>query len=106
MSDLPVSLPAALEPAFLAAFDRQGKLIAALDALGPLADRDVLVVAINAGETAVTLPLPLQSGPTGLHGTVALAAGRARSERAAIVAFGDTVSVELPPRAGVVVQLV
>ncbi len=44
MSDLPVSLPAALEPAFLAAFDPPGKLVATLDALGPTKDRDVLVV--------------------------------------------------------------
>lgn len=44
MSDLPVALPAELEPAFVAAFDPQGKLAAAIAALGPVADRDVLVV--------------------------------------------------------------
>ncbi len=49
MSDLPVSLPAELEPAFLAAFDPPGKLVAALGALGPIAERDVLVVAATAG---------------------------------------------------------
>lgn len=49
MSDLPVSLPAELEPAFVAAFDPPGKLAAAIDALGPTADRDVLVVDTNGG---------------------------------------------------------
>jgi hypothetical protein len=49
MSDLPVSLPAELEPAFLAAFDPPGKLVAAIDALGPTADRDVLVLDATAG---------------------------------------------------------
>jgi hypothetical protein len=49
MSDLPVSLPAELEPAFLAAFDPPGKLVAAIDALGPTAGRDVLVVDATAG---------------------------------------------------------
>jgi hypothetical protein len=44
MSDLPVALPSGLEPAFLAAFDPPGKLVAALESLGPVADRDVLVV--------------------------------------------------------------
>jgi hypothetical protein len=49
MSDLPVSLPAELEPAFVAAFDPPGKLVGALAALGPLEDRDVLVVGATAG---------------------------------------------------------
>ena len=49
MSDLPVSLPAGLEPAFLAAFDPPGKLLAALDALGPVAGRDVVVVDLAGG---------------------------------------------------------
>lgn len=47
MSDLPVSLPVELEPAFVAALDPAGKIVAALDALGPITDRDV--VAIDAG---------------------------------------------------------
>ncbi len=51
------------------------------------------------------LPLPLEAGPAGLHGTIVLSAGRARTERAAIVAFDGTVSVELPARAGVVIRL-
>ena len=49
MSDLPVALPSGLEPAFLAAFDPPGKIAAALDALGPVADRDVVVVDATAG---------------------------------------------------------
>ena len=49
MSDLPVSLPAELEPAFVAAFDPPGKLAAALDSLGPVAGRDVLVVDAESG---------------------------------------------------------
>ena len=67
MSDLPVSLPAALEPAFVDAFDPPGKLVATLNALGPTAQRDVLVVdAVDgpvlaglrgAGARIVTQPL-------------------------------------------------
>ncbi|HET9852498.1 MAG TPA: hypothetical protein VFP56_08330 [Candidatus Limnocylindrales bacterium] len=49
MSDLPVSLPAGLDPAFLAAFDPPGKLVAALEALGPVAGRDVVVVDLAGG---------------------------------------------------------
>jgi hypothetical protein len=49
MSDLPVSLPAGLEPAFLAAFDPGGKLVAALEALGPVSNRDVVVVGASGG---------------------------------------------------------
>ena len=49
MSDLPVSLPAGLEPAFLDAFDPTGKLVATIATLGEIADRDVLVVGASAG---------------------------------------------------------
>jgi hypothetical protein len=49
VSDLPVSLPRELEPTFVGALDRAGKLVAALDALGPIADRDVLVVDARGG---------------------------------------------------------
>jgi hypothetical protein len=49
MSDLPVSLPAELEPAFVAAFDPPGKLVSAIAALGPVADRDVIVVDAASG---------------------------------------------------------
>jgi hypothetical protein len=34
---------------FVAAFDRAGKLVAAIDALGPVADRDVLLVGASRG---------------------------------------------------------
>ena len=49
MSDLPLSLPAALDPAFVDALDPPGKLVAALEALGPVADRDVLIVDASGG---------------------------------------------------------
>ena len=49
MSDLPVSLPGELEAAFIRALDRAGKLVAAIDALGPVADRDVLVIDASGG---------------------------------------------------------
>ena len=49
MSDLPVALPSELERSLVRALDRAGKLVAALDALGPIADRDVLVVDANGG---------------------------------------------------------
>ena len=60
MSDLPVALPSGLEPAFLAAFDPPGKLVAALESLGPVADRDVVVVDATDG--------PILAGLTGLGG--------------------------------------
>lgn len=49
MSNLPISLPPDLEPAFVAALDPTGKVVAALEALGPVADRDVLVVDATGG---------------------------------------------------------
>lgn len=49
MSDLPHAVPPELEPAFLAALDPTAKLVAALDALGPIADRDVVVVDASGG---------------------------------------------------------
>jgi hypothetical protein len=49
VSDLPVSLPRELEPTFVGALDRAGKLVATLDALGPVADRDVVVVDAHGG---------------------------------------------------------
>ncbi|MEO8274218.1 MAG: hypothetical protein ABI620_09135 [Chloroflexota bacterium] len=57
MSDLPLSLPAALDPAFVDAIDPPGKVAAALDALGPVADRDVLVVDAAAGPIVHALEL-------------------------------------------------
>lgn len=49
MSDLPVSLPSELAPTFVGAFDRAGKIVAALGTLGPVAGRDVLVVDATGG---------------------------------------------------------
>lgn len=55
MSDLPVSLPRELEPTFVGALDRAGKLVAALDALGPVSGRDVLVVDARGGPVVAGL---------------------------------------------------
>ncbi len=49
MSALPMALPTELEPAFVGALDPAGKLVAALAALGPVADRDVVVVDARNG---------------------------------------------------------
>jgi hypothetical protein len=49
MSNLPQAISPELEPAFLAALDPTAKLVAALDALGPVADRDVVVVDATGG---------------------------------------------------------
>jgi SAM-dependent methyltransferase len=49
VSRLPVALPSELEPALVAALDPAAKLIRALDALGPITDRDVLVVDADGG---------------------------------------------------------
>ena len=66
MSDLPLSLAPALEPAFLQALDPPGKLVAAIDALGTVADSDVLVVDATGG--------PVVRGVVGAGGRVAHAA--------------------------------
>jgi SAM-dependent methyltransferase len=49
MSDLPVALASELERVLVLALDRAGKLVAALEALGPIADRDVLVIDASGG---------------------------------------------------------
>jgi hypothetical protein len=49
VSGLPVSLPSELEPTFVGALDPAGKLVAALASLGPIADRDVVVVDAAGG---------------------------------------------------------
>jgi hypothetical protein len=49
MSDLPVALPRELERTLVRALDRAGKLVSALEALGPIADRDVLVIDASGG---------------------------------------------------------
>lgn len=57
MSALPMSLPSELEPTFVGALDPTGKIVAALAALGPVADRDVVVVDARHG--------PIVDGLTG-----------------------------------------
>lgn len=53
MADLPLSIPASLEPALVAEFvramDPGGKLVATLGALGPVDGREVLVVDATGG---------------------------------------------------------
>lgn len=49
MADLPLSLEPDLRATFVAAMDPAGKLVSTIGALGPVADRDVLVVDATAG---------------------------------------------------------
>jgi hypothetical protein len=50
MPDLPAALPSrSLEDAFLGVVDAEGKLIAALEDLGPIADRDVILLDAGRG---------------------------------------------------------
>ena len=44
-----MALPSELERVLVRALDRAGKLVAAIDALGPIADRDVLVIDASGG---------------------------------------------------------
>lgn len=50
VADLPLSLPAATSGLLAAALDREGKILRAIDALGPISDRDVVVVAGGPAE--------------------------------------------------------
>ena len=52
VSDLPFSLPPGPASLLASALDREGKIDRALEALGPLAGRDVLVVGGGPAETA------------------------------------------------------
>lgn len=49
MADLPINLPPRLAARLTAAMDVEGKIAAALQALGPVADRDVAFVDAEAG---------------------------------------------------------
>jgi SAM-dependent methyltransferase len=49
---LPLDLPASAEAAFVAAFDRAGKLVRGLEALGPIVGRDVTLVDGQEGMIA------------------------------------------------------
>lgn len=56
MPDLPSALPSAqLEESFLRVVDVERKVIAALDALGPIVDRDVVVLDAGSGNLARNL---------------------------------------------------
>ena len=53
MTDLPAALPSrSLEEAFIEVVDIEGKLIAALEDLGPIADRDVILLDAGNGVRA------------------------------------------------------
>ncbi|HEY8847637.1 MAG TPA: hypothetical protein VIM24_13320 [Candidatus Limnocylindrales bacterium] len=52
MSDLPLNLPAENAATLLAALDREHKIERALEALGPVADRDVVVIGGGPAEIA------------------------------------------------------
>jgi neopullulanase len=58
-----------------------------------------LAVAVNSGDEPARISLPADA-----VWTVALAVGRARSSRAVIEATGGHTTLELPPRAGVVLR--
>ncbi|MBA2717653.1 MAG: hypothetical protein H0U52_00225 [Chloroflexi bacterium] len=52
MSDLPIDLPPATGSLLAAAFDREGKISRCLETLGPIADRDVVVIGGGTAEIA------------------------------------------------------
>jgi hypothetical protein len=66
-----VALPSELERVLVRGVDRAGKLVAALDSLGPIADRDVIVVDAAGGPVVEGLTaagarltfVPVASGP-------------------------------------------
>ena len=60
-----------------------------------------LAIALNAGEARASLPL----GAVGGEASLLLSTGRARVAPADLATSDGAVSVELPPRAGVVVGL-
>ena len=71
MSDLPFELAPALAPTLLAALDVEGKIGRALESLGPIADRDVVVVGGGTAELerlsvagSRTVPVDPWSGTT------------------------------------------
>lgn len=50
VADLPLKLPAVTSGLLAAALDREGKILRALEALGPISDRDVVVVGGGPAE--------------------------------------------------------
>lgn len=98
MSDLPVSLPGELEAAFIRALDRAGKLVAAIDALGPVADRDVLVIDASGGpiiEGLIAAGARLTSVPAESPFRIEAAAGSADVVLSLWSAFRGVVRSEL-----------
>jgi len=78
VSDLPVALPDPLALRLAAALDVEGKIPRALDALGPLADRDVAWVGDETGKLVERLTeLGARVRPVALGDTV----GRARTPK-------------------------
>jgi hypothetical protein len=84
VADLPVELDAPLATLLATALDPEGKIPRALEALGPVADRDVLVVGATAGlrprqleelgarvRTAESLELAGQLAPSSFDAVVA-----------------------------------
>ncbi len=68
VADLPLSLPDATSGLLASALDREGKILRALEALGPIADRDVVVVGGGPAEierltTAGARPIGVDSIP-------------------------------------------
>ncbi|TAK02012.1 MAG: hypothetical protein EPO36_03485 [Chloroflexota bacterium] len=55
MSDLPLTLPADLSAKLAAALDVEGKILRGLEALGPVADRDVLLIDAAGSAAAAGL---------------------------------------------------
>jgi hypothetical protein len=71
VADLPFDLRGELADRLMDALDQEGKIARALDALGPLAGRDVLVVDPATGVRAAELAdLGARVAPTGADGTV------------------------------------
>jgi hypothetical protein len=86
MANLPISLAADLQPAFVRAMDPADKIATAVAALGPVGDRDVLVIDADGGpvvdglraagariqQAALTVPLRLAAADGSVDVVVAL----------------------------------
>jgi hypothetical protein len=55
VADLPIALEGALATQLVAALDTEGKIVRALEALGPIADRDVVLLGTAGGVRAADL---------------------------------------------------
>jgi SAM-dependent methyltransferase len=86
VADLPLDLTGELADRLLRALDREGKIVRALDALGPVVDRDVFVVDPGGGVRAnqlAAIGARLASVPVPAGGT----AGLPDASMDAVVAF-------------------